>query len=73
MGIFPNVALFRHFYHPHLMNRDATGSVTFVLRNPNEYINMERMNTTAEWRHKWCWVFFEEPNKSLAEPTGPPG
>jgi hypothetical protein len=55
------------------MNRDAANSATFVLRSPDEYTNMERMNTTAKWHHKWCWAFFEVPNKSLTEPNGPPG
>jgi hypothetical protein len=58
--IIPNVALFRHYFIPRLVNHVVTGDVTFILRDAKEYISVEEAWPVAEWPHKWCFVIFPE-------------
>jgi len=70
VGIHPSVALFRHYYYPRVEAGHMSGGVTFRLRDGmmSQYILVDKKKW-EEWRHRWCYVHFPEPNESLAEPT----
>jgi hypothetical protein len=73
--VHPSVALFRQYFFAWLKNTDMlTGVVTFYLQEnmPHRFIALDRKKKVDEWRHKWCYAFFDEPCSALAELASPP-
>ena len=73
VGIYPSVALFRHYFRPRVEEGRDSGSVTFKRRtNSPRFIPMELRSKWEEFRHQWCFIRFPDADDSLLPPAEAP-
>ena len=74
VGVMPFVALFRHYFVPHLgKSKWIVGGVTFCLRRSaaHQYPELKLKSRWGEWRHNWYLVSEESLSPHLLLPTSP--
>src|SRR4051812_14109901 len=74
IGIYPNVALFRHFFIPRVeAGAPLAGGISWVFRlnKKDSYLSGELRGKWEEWRADWCWVVEDQPQPFTAPRATP--
>jgi hypothetical protein len=56
VGVLPSVALFRHYFTPHIKADVLSGCITWIPRDENAYLPGLPYQKWNEWRGEWCWI-----------------
>ena len=73
VGVFPSVALFRHYFRPRVEEGRISGAMTWTRhQRSSPFIILEPRSKWEEWRRDWCHIRFPDVDDSLGIPAAAP-